>query len=88
MQRYHQAFMPALRLVNGILATLGQFHAAAKNQALEFLVQHRDTLVILLKSGDFDSLAIIDEVRLVVHMCAEIFPRVPKEELVCHRLLH
>ena len=34
IQRYHQIFMPALQLVNTILATLGSGHTFAVNQVL------------------------------------------------------
>jgi nuclear pore complex protein Nup205 len=74
--------MPALQLVSSVLATLGQDHASAGNQALEFLSNHRDTIVILLKhDAEFSALSIVDEVSLLVHLCAEVFPLVPKIDL-------
>jgi nuclear pore complex protein Nup205 len=33
IHRYHQLFMPALQLVDGMLATLGTKHATVSNQA-------------------------------------------------------
>lgn len=42
VQRYHQLFMPALQLVDGLLATLGPSHATALSQVclagLPFLI--------------------------------------------------
>jgi nuclear pore complex protein Nup205 len=83
IQRYHQLFMPALQVVNGILATLGPKHATAANQALEFLSNHRDTVVILLKT-DMGSmpLAFMEEVHLLVTLCGIVLPLVPKSELL------
>lgn len=53
------------------------------NQVLEFLNAHRDTIVILLKVDlDDISLAVVDEINLVVSICTAILPLVPKSELV------
>ncbi|KZT66755.1 hypothetical protein DAEQUDRAFT_767725 [Daedalea quercina L-15889] len=83
VQRYHQLFLPALQLVSGILVTLGHRHMTAVNQALQFLSSHRDTLIILLKNEvDELSLAVIDEMRLTVSLCANVFHLVPKTELL------
>ncbi|THH18242.1 hypothetical protein EW146_g2707 [Bondarzewia mesenterica] len=83
IQRYHQLFMPALQLVDGILATLGPSHTTAANQALQFLSGHRDTVAILLKNDSDDiSLSVLNEIHLLVSLCASVFPQVPKSELV------
>ena len=53
------------------------------SQALKFLSSHRDTLIILLKNEVDDlSLAVIEEARLVVSLCANVLHLVPKTELV------
>ncbi|TFY64741.1 hypothetical protein EVJ58_g2418 [Rhodofomes roseus] len=83
VQRYHQLFLPALQLVGGILVTLGHRHTTAVNQALQFLSSHRDTLIILLKNEVDDlSLAVIEEMRLIVSLCANVLHLVPKSELL------
>ncbi|KAI0042606.1 hypothetical protein FA95DRAFT_1610066 [Auriscalpium vulgare] len=87
IQRYHQLFMPALQLVDAILATLGPTHATATAQALEFLTAHRDTIVILLKNDAEEvSLAVLDEVHLMVFLASVVFPLVPKSELISGNL--
>ncbi|KAH9929472.1 nucleoporin Nup186/Nup192/Nup205 [Fomitopsis serialis] len=83
VQRYHQLFLPALQLVSGILVTLGHRHTTAVNHALQFLSSHRDTLIILLKNEvDELSLAVIEEMRLIVSLCANVLHLVPKTELL------
>ncbi|KAI0297000.1 nucleoporin Nup186/Nup192/Nup205 [Multifurca ochricompacta] len=61
IQRYHQLFMPALQLINAILATLGSGHSFAINQALEFLSSHRDTVIMILRN-DADEISSSAEV--------------------------
>jgi len=57
-------------------------------QALEFLSSHRDTVIIMLKSeADLGSLAAIEEMRLVVNICAHVLPLVPRSEMVSSRSL-
>ncbi|KAI0063325.1 hypothetical protein BV25DRAFT_416650 [Artomyces pyxidatus] len=83
VQRYHQLFMPALQLVDAVLATLGSSHTTAASQALEFLSNHRDTAVILLKNdADEISLSVLDEIHLLVYLCSVVYPLVPKSELI------
>ncbi|KAI0776838.1 nucleoporin Nup186/Nup192/Nup205 [Trametes elegans] len=83
VQRYHQLFMPALQLVSGILITLGPKHTTAANHALQFLSAHRDTAVILLKNEvDELSLAVMEEIRLLVSLCSNVVHLVPKTELL------
>lgn len=91
--------MPALQVVDGMLATLGPKHKTVANQvispplvngvnlisvqALKFLLSHRDTIVILLKNeADQVPLAIVEEMHLIVSLCASVLPLVPKSELV------
>jgi nuclear pore complex protein Nup205 len=82
IQRYHQLFVPALQLVNTILATLGSGHSFAVNHALEFLSSHRDTVTMILRNDtDEMSLSVLDEIHLLVNLCSAIFPSVPKSEL-------
>ncbi|KAH9982000.1 nucleoporin Nup186/Nup192/Nup205 [Russula compacta] len=82
MQRYHQLFMPALQLIDTILATLGSRHSFAVNQALEFLSSHRDTVIMVLRNdADEISLSVLDEIHLLVYLCSVVFPSVPKSEL-------
>ncbi|TFK37612.1 nucleoporin Nup186/Nup192/Nup205 [Crucibulum laeve] len=83
VQRYHQLFMPALQAVDGILAVLGSKHTTATNQALEFLTAHGSTVVILLKNEtDYTTLALLEEIHLIVTLCASVLPTVPKTELL------
>ncbi|KIK56168.1 hypothetical protein GYMLUDRAFT_87421 [Collybiopsis luxurians FD-317 M1] len=82
IQRYHSLFMPSLQLVNALLATLGGKHATASNQALDFLSRHSATMVILLKNETNDfSLSLLEEIHLLVMLCAQIIPLVPQSEL-------
>ncbi|KAJ3972446.1 hypothetical protein EV361DRAFT_948793, partial [Lentinula raphanica] len=82
IQRYHNLFMPSLQIVVAMLATLGGKHATASNQALDFISRHSATIVILLKNetGDF-SLALLEELDLLVTLCAEVLPLVPRSEM-------
>ncbi|KAI0317152.1 nucleoporin Nup186/Nup192/Nup205 [Amylostereum chailletii] len=82
VQRYHQLFLPALQLVNAMIATLGPRHTTAVSQALEFLSSHRDTVVIMLKNETEEiSLSVLDEIHLLVVLCAAVYPQAPKTEL-------
>ncbi|KAG6810860.1 hypothetical protein H0H92_010044 [Tricholoma furcatifolium] len=83
IQRYHQLLMPALQLVNGMLATLGHKHGTIVNQALDLLMSHSATLTILLKNdADYVPLAFLDELHLIITLCAAVLPIVPKTEMV------
>ncbi|KAJ7619541.1 nucleoporin Nup186/Nup192/Nup205 [Roridomyces roridus] len=83
IQRYHQLFMPALQLVDGMLATLGTKHATVTNQALDFLSSHSATIVILLKNDtDQIPLAFVEEMHLLISLCTGVLPNVPKSELL------
>ncbi|KAF5361405.1 hypothetical protein D9758_006258 [Tetrapyrgos nigripes] len=82
VQRYHQLFMPSLQVVNAMLATLGSKHATVSHQALDFLSTHSATIVILLKNETGDlSLALLEEVHLLVVLCAKVLPLVPQSEM-------
>ncbi|KAJ7145837.1 nucleoporin Nup186/Nup192/Nup205 [Mycena epipterygia] len=83
IHRYHQLFMPALQLVDGMLATLGTKHATVSNQALDFLSSHSATIVILLKNETEQiPLALVEEMHLLVSLCAGVLTYVPKSELL------
>ncbi|KAJ3879118.1 nucleoporin Nup186/Nup192/Nup205 [Lentinula edodes] len=82
IQRYHNLFMPSLQIINAMLATLGSKHATASNQALDFISRHSATIIILLKNETEDfSLALLEEVHLLVTLCAQVLPLVPRSEL-------
>ncbi|KAF8272691.1 nucleoporin Nup186/Nup192/Nup205 [Lactarius quietus] len=81
IQRYHQLFLPALQLIDAILATLGSGHSFAVNQALEFLSSHRDTIIMLLGNDAEISLSVLDEIHLIVYLCSVVHPSAPKPEL-------
>ncbi|KAH9064457.1 nucleoporin Nup186/Nup192/Nup205 [Lactarius vividus] len=81
IQRYHQLFLPALQLIDAILATLGSGHSFAVNQALEFLSSHRDTIIMLLGNDAEISLSVLDEIHLLVYLCSVVYPSAPKSEL-------
>lgn len=76
--------MPTLQLANAMLATLGSKHTTASQQVLEFLSRHSATIVIMLKSDLEDelSLALIEEVHLIVSLSCNVLPLVPKVDLV------
>ncbi|KAF8878281.1 nucleoporin Nup186/Nup192/Nup205 [Gymnopilus junonius] len=83
IQRYHQLFMPALQVVDAMLATLGSKHLTATQQALEFLSNHGSTIAILLKNEEEHViLPIVEEIHLVVTLCVNILPSVPKTEVL------
>ncbi|KAJ7504139.1 hypothetical protein B0H11DRAFT_2349435 [Mycena galericulata] len=83
IHRYHQLFMPALQLVDGMLATLGTKHATVSNQALDFLSSHSTTVVILLKNDTEQiPLALVEEMHLLMSLCAGVLPHVPNSELL------
>ena len=83
IQRYHQLFTPAIQVVNGIVAILGSKHATATSHALDFLSNHASTIAILLKTqADYVTLAILEDIHLVVNLCANVLPAVPRNELV------
>ncbi|KAF9048038.1 hypothetical protein BDZ89DRAFT_1058002 [Hymenopellis radicata] len=82
VQRYHQLFMPAVELVNAIVATLGSKHASATNQALDFLAKHSPTIVILLKNETEDlSLSLLEEIHLLISLSTNVLHIVPKTDL-------
>ncbi|KAF9264555.1 hypothetical protein L218DRAFT_1076467 [Marasmius fiardii PR-910] len=83
IQRYHQLFMPSLQLVNAMLATLSAKHATASSQVLDFLSRHSSSIVILLKNETEDvSLALLEEIHLLVSLCTQVLPLVPRTELL------
>ncbi|KAH9477078.1 Nuclear pore complex protein Nup205 [Psilocybe cubensis] len=83
IQRYHQLFMPALQVVDGILTTLGDKHATATHQALEFLSAHGSTIAILLKNdSEAVTLPSMEEIHLIITLCTSILPTVPKTEVL------
>jgi nuclear pore complex protein Nup205 len=52
-------------------------------QALDFLSTHSATVVILLKNETDDlSLALLEEIHLLVVLCAKVLPLVPQPEMV------
>ncbi|KAJ3995979.1 nucleoporin Nup186/Nup192/Nup205 [Lentinula boryana] len=82
IQRYHNLFMPSLQIVVAMLATLGGKHATASNQAMDFISRHSATIVILLKNQTEDSsLSLLEEIHLLVTLCAQVLPVVPRSEL-------
>ncbi|KAJ8091309.1 hypothetical protein PM082_015027 [Marasmius tenuissimus] len=86
IQRYYQLFMPSLQLVNAILATLSAKHATASSQVLDFLSRHSSNVVILLKNETEDvSLALLEEVHLLVSLCRQVLPLVPRTDLLSTR---
>jgi hypothetical protein len=75
--------MPVLQLVGSILGSLSSAHVTAGNQALEFFVNHRNTIAVLLRTNnDPASLMALREVHMVVHICNLLLPRIAKSELV------
>ncbi|KAF9477995.1 hypothetical protein BDN70DRAFT_880524 [Pholiota conissans] len=83
IQRYHQLLMPALQVVAGVIATLGSKHATATQQALNFLSNHGPTIAILLKNEDeYVNLPTLEEIHLIIELCASILPTVPKTEVL------
>ncbi|KAI5985097.1 nucleoporin Nup186/Nup192/Nup205 [Pisolithus albus] len=82
IQRYHQLFMPALQVVVAMLSSLGVKHATASHQALDFLSNHRDTIIIMLKNDSEEvGLSYVEEVHLLVSLSGSLLPYVSKTEL-------
>ncbi|KIY63736.1 hypothetical protein CYLTODRAFT_493667 [Cylindrobasidium torrendii FP15055 ss-10] len=82
VQRYHQLLLPTLELAAAIVATLRSKHASAASQALDFLEKHSSTLAILLKNGAEEvSLAVLEEIHLIITLCSSVLPSVPKMQL-------
>ncbi|TFK47235.1 hypothetical protein OE88DRAFT_1811406 [Heliocybe sulcata] len=82
IEQYHQLFMPALQTVNAILTTLGSQHASASKQALDFIISHRDTIIILLRNESSTvSLLVVEEIHLLISLCVSVLPLIPKSEL-------
>ncbi|KAI6135337.1 nucleoporin Nup186/Nup192/Nup205 [Pisolithus thermaeus] len=82
IQRYHQLFMPALQLVVAMLSSLGVKHTTASHQALDFLSNHRDTIIIMLKNDSEEvGLSYVEEVHLLVSLSGSLLPYVSKSEL-------
>ncbi|KAG6865339.1 hypothetical protein C0991_003376 [Blastosporella zonata] len=83
IQRYHQLLMPALQVVDGMLATLGNKHHTLVNQALDLLSSHSATFTILLKNdAEYVPLAFLEEIHLIVTLSANVLPVVPKSEML------
>ncbi|KAG6907715.1 hypothetical protein DXG01_007628 [Tephrocybe rancida] len=83
IQRYHQLLMPALQVVDGMLATLGNKHGTIVNQALDLLTKHSATFTILLKNdADYIPLAFLEEIHLIVTLSASVISIVPKSEML------
>ncbi|KAK2465538.1 hypothetical protein APHAL10511_002430 [Amanita phalloides] len=83
IQRYHQLLMPALELVVALLSMLGAKHTTTVNQAREFLTSHSDTITILLKNEPPNvPQSLLDELYLVISLCANVLPSVPKTEML------
>ncbi|KAF8523808.1 nucleoporin Nup186/Nup192/Nup205 [Gautieria morchelliformis] len=80
VHRYHQLVLPAIELVNSIIATLGASSQASK-LALEFLLAHRETFLILLRDSTLvPSLQQIREMHLLISMCSYVTTRVERAE--------
>ncbi|EJD04791.1 uncharacterized protein FOMMEDRAFT_153883 [Fomitiporia mediterranea MF3/22] len=83
LSRYHQLFVPALQLATGLVATLGSKHAVVSKQILDFIHSHRDTLVIMLKQdASLFALSSIQELDLIISLCALVVPSVPQTDFV------
>ncbi|KAH8115108.1 nucleoporin Nup186/Nup192/Nup205 [Phellopilus nigrolimitatus] len=81
ISRYHELLVPALQLVGAIVATVGSKHAVASKQALDFLYNHRDTFVIMLKQETtLLALSTIEELDLLVSLCAFVVLSVPQTD--------
>ncbi|TFY75895.1 hypothetical protein EWM64_g8115 [Hericium alpestre] len=51
--------------------------------ALGFVSSHRDTIIILLKNDrEGTSLSVLEEIHLLVLLCASVFPQVPRAEIL------
>ncbi|EJD46336.1 hypothetical protein AURDEDRAFT_184350 [Auricularia subglabra TFB-10046 SS5] len=80
--RYHQLLVPALQLVNSVLASGGVASASAAKQALSFLLSHRETFLAILRDiPPRVTLAVLGSLQLVVALCSFVVPQVPPAEL-------
>ena len=58
-------------------------------QALDFLSSHSPTVVILLKNDtDNVPLSLLEEIHLIITLCANVLPSVPKSEMVRFKSFH
>ncbi|KAJ7776687.1 hypothetical protein B0H14DRAFT_3508209 [Mycena olivaceomarginata] len=71
IHRYHQLFMPALQLVDGMLATLGTKHATPQRSSSS-----------LKNETEQIPLVLVEEMHLLVSLCAGVLTHVPKSELL------
>ncbi|GJJ07119.1 hypothetical protein Clacol_001319 [Clathrus columnatus] len=79
--RYHQLVLPALSLVNSLVATLGK-SSRAPEQLLRFLLSHRETFLILIRENALKpSLQQVQELHLLVTTCSFVTPLVHASDL-------
>ncbi|CAG7851075.1 SubName: Full=Uncharacterized protein {ECO:0000313/EMBL:CCA72196.1} [Serendipita indica DSM 11827] len=81
LERWHQLVKPTLQLVASVLATLGSSNGEAYKQAMEFVLNHRETLRALLMESGRLSLAHLSELSLVVAISSYVVPRVDRNDL-------
>ncbi|KZT39178.1 hypothetical protein SISSUDRAFT_665994 [Sistotremastrum suecicum HHB10207 ss-3] len=82
LHRYHQLLLPALQLIDSVLATLGSSSKQASKQAFDFLIAHRETITILLKDNSSEiSLASFQDRQLLVSICSYVFPSIERTKL-------
>ncbi|KIJ30184.1 hypothetical protein M422DRAFT_214674 [Sphaerobolus stellatus SS14] len=81
VHRYHQLVLPALELVNSMVATLGPTSQASK-QAAQFILSHRETFLILLReSTAMPTLQQIREIHLLISICSYVVSLVEPSDL-------
>ncbi|KAF8584437.1 hypothetical protein K439DRAFT_1411162 [Ramaria rubella] len=81
VHRYHQMVLPALELGCSIIATLGVSSQASK-QALDFILAHRETFLILLRESLVaPSLQQVREMHLLISLCSYAISCVERSDL-------
>ncbi len=61
--RYHQILMPALRLCQAVLASMGASNKSASSQVFHFIQSNEELVNTLLKSRGVRSLSHLQQVR-------------------------
>ena len=82
LERWHQLVKPTLQLVASVLATLGSSNGEAHKQAMEFVLNHRETMRALLMESGRLSLAHLSELSLVIAIGSYVVPKVDRNDLV------
>ncbi|KAG8847887.1 hypothetical protein FRB91_011356, partial [Serendipita sp. 411] len=82
LERWHQLLKPTLQLVVSILMTSGSSNGEAQQQAIEFVLGHRETMRGLLMESGRLSLAHLSELPLIVSICSRVVSKISKDDSI------